>query len=754
MTEMNPENEDRVREVFELASTEPAEKWPEILRRECDSDSLRRRVQSLLDRYSRSADFLSTPAVAMFASSEAVAGPQIGEFRIQRQIGRGGMGVVYLAEDTVLRRTIALKVLPQHVNATDQAVDRFRREAQAIARLRHPGIVQIFRYGEERGVTYMAMEYVEGQTLRAALDSERQRVLPPSVKRRRSARPSTGPGLAEIVAVARRIADIADSLDHAHKLGIIHRDVKPSNILLSADGKARITDFGIAKVITEKTLTSDTEIAGSYPYMSPEQAKVIAADIDQRTDVFSLGVVLYECLTYKRPFDGETPQEIIRALDDCRPRAVDSLNNAVPRDLAVIVHKALEKLPTQRYQTAAHLAADLRCFLEGKPILARPPSLARRARHGISRNRFAVTLSALMVTTGLAAAVFLQVRHLQRERFAWLSVESPDAALDVSLQYQDPNTMQFGPPVALGQTPQMGVSGMPGCYRLVLDDRRRKSHVETSLLLARTGTAEAVHVVVDTEPFDRVADAARRNAMYVRMLPPEVVRAGMHRVEGGMYRVGRADLPDTPRRERTVMLEPFWIDECAVSNAQYRQFVVATNRKPPFLWSAVGSFEQIARRPVTNVSLADAQAYARWVGKRLPTIEEFEAATRGHEGRLFPWGDDPEKEPEGIEPDGKTLLMTQSNSSRDEINEYLRNTVDVDSPDPLQFGSPLRHHYNNVWQLSETVSVRGQGVCLVGRSWSQSPGFCTLSSRVQYPVDGNTLDVGFRCAVGEGEQHR
>lgn len=741
---MNP-SEERVREVFELVAAEPPGRWPEMLDRECETEALRARVQALLDRYAKSSGFLSTPAAKLFAGMDAFVGPQLAEFQIAKEIGRGGMGVVYLADDTVLRRTVALKVLPPHAHASVQAQDRFRREAQAIARLRHAGIVQIFRYGEERGYIFMAMELVEGQTLRAALDDE----VSSSQSRadlRSKRKPRRGPGPDKIVAVARRIADLAEALDHAHKLGVIHRDIKPSNILLPSEGNARITDFGIAKLVAEETLSSDAEIAGSYLYMSPEQARVLNEPIDPRSDVFSLGAVLYECLTYTRPFEGATPQDIFKALGECRPELVTKVNPAVSRDLAVICHKAIEKFPADRYQTMAHLAADLRCFLEGRPILARPPSLPRRVRHALSRHRIAVLAALLVAASGTAGGIYLQAQHLKLERFAWLSVDSPGMELDAFIQEQDQTTMLLGPPIKLGQTPLSRITVAPGVYRLLLEDGQRKRKAEMGLLLVQPGSGNLTHIVAATQPTSNIGNSTR--SLFVRMADAEALYRGMRRIEGGTYRLGvPTPKNEVFRTERMVRLEPFWIDVSAVSNAEYKAFAAETGHPLPS-HLAKDFPAEFNNRPVIAITLADAQAYARWRGKRLPTSYEWEAAARGKEGRLYPWGNDLSDAPPGLDPTVEALLLDRSPKAIDHLNEYFKHTVDVQSPDPLAGNTGLLHLYNNVWELTDTVSI-SDGVFARGRSWLDSPSLHSLGDLFLRPVDRGSYKVGFRCAVGD-----
>jgi len=222
----------------------------------------------------------------------------LGDYKIIREIGRGGMGVVYEAEQISMNRKVAVKVLSSHLRFSTDAVDKFRREAEAGGRQSHPGIVAIHGVGEEEGVHYIAQELVEGSyTLADKLeDLQRQGEQPSGYFRE----------------VAKLVSEVADALHHAHESGVIHRDVKPSNILITKDGKSKVTDFGLAKIEDALALSRTGDFAGTPYYMSPEQAMSRRMGIDKRTDIYSLGATLYEMLTLKRPFRGETSHEVLK----------------------------------------------------------------------------------------------------------------------------------------------------------------------------------------------------------------------------------------------------------------------------------------------------------------------------------------------------------------------------------------------------------------------------------------------------------
>jgi hypothetical protein len=302
----------------------------------------------------------------------------LGEFRIVREIVRGGMGVVYEAEQTSLRRRVALKVLRFGVVADEEAMKRFRREAETVARLHHTNIVPIFAVGCERGVHYYAMQLIAGRSLADVLD-ESQR--------------SGAPLKADDV--ARWGLQAAEALAHAHHRGVIHRDIKPSNLLVDVEGAVWLTDFGLAKRADEATLTLSGTLMGTPRYMSPEQAETLQRSIDHRTDIYSLGASLYELATGRPVFDSATPHGVVMQIlteEPARPRQV---RPELPRDLETIILTCLAKDPAQRYQTAQALADDLRAVLAGMPIQARRVPLVERLARSVRKWRKTIAITAI-----------------------------------------------------------------------------------------------------------------------------------------------------------------------------------------------------------------------------------------------------------------------------------------------------------------------------------------------------------------------
>src|SRR3954468_11041520 len=282
-----------------------------------------------------------------------------GRYTIERKLGSGGMADVYLAEDRELGRPVALKLLNERHANDDQFVERFRREAQSAAGLNHPNIVSIFDRGQAEGTYYIAMEYLDGRTLKELLVRNGPTPVPIAIDYARQ---------------------ILGALAFAHRNGIVHRDIKPHNIIVGRDGRLKVTDFGIARSGASQ-MTEAGSIVGTAQYLSPEQAR--GAPVDPRSDIYSLGVVLYEMLTGKVPFSGDTPVEIAMKHLSQIPEPPSKLREGIPHDLDAVVMRALAKDPEQRYATAEEMDADLARVARGVAVSREPADAMTQVLFGV-----------------------------------------------------------------------------------------------------------------------------------------------------------------------------------------------------------------------------------------------------------------------------------------------------------------------------------------------------------------------------------
>ncbi len=325
--------------------------------------------------------------------------PTLGKFQLLSVAGRGAFGTVYRARDLKLQRIVAVKLPRSGQLTSDEDEDRFVREARSVAQLQHPGIVPVYEVGRSETLPYIVSEFVEGITLADTLTARRF-------------------GFKES---AQLIAQVAAALQHAHAHGVVHRDLKPSNIILTVDGKPRVMDFGLAKrEVGEVTMTTEGQVLGTPAYMSPEQASGQAHHVDGRSDVYSLGSVLYELLTGELPFRGNQRMILHQVLHD-EPRLLRSLNDRIPRDLETICLKAMSKETNRRYQSAQAMLDDLERYLSGQPITARPVGRLERSWRWCRRNPLTACLSVgflLALVLGMAGSSYFALRAGERAQEA------------------------------------------------------------------------------------------------------------------------------------------------------------------------------------------------------------------------------------------------------------------------------------------------------------------------------------------------
>ena len=379
---------------------------------------------------------------------------RLGDFRIRREIGRGGMGVVYEAEQLSMGRTVALKVLPFVALVDDKPLQRFRNEVRAAATLQHPNIVSVYSVGEERGVHYYAMQLVRGQTLAEVigqlrkLRDEQQKLDGSSISQVISAATSASadsraepteafPPGSEVEqaridthtatsavtwpshnrhefyrSVAALGIQAARALQHAHEQGVVHRDIKPGNLMLDTEGQLWVTDFGLARIEADPGVTMTGDLIGTLRYMSPEQALGKRIVVDNRADVYSLAATLYELLTLRPVFLGQNRGELLQQIATRDPIPLRRIDRAAPRELETIVQTGLSKDPEERYPTAAELCADLQRFLDDEPILAKPPGIVQRCRKWARRRKAIVyTATATCAVSLLLGGMLLWQEH-------------------------------------------------------------------------------------------------------------------------------------------------------------------------------------------------------------------------------------------------------------------------------------------------------------------------------------------------------
>jgi serine/threonine-protein kinase len=420
----------------------------------------------------------SSPAGAS-AAIEAMRGgpapaPPTGDYEILGLLGRGGMGVVYKARQIGLNRIVALKMILAGSHASAEELLRFKIEAEAVADLQHPNIVQVYDFGQRDGRPFFSLEYLDGGSLQQQLDGTAKD-------------PSW---------CARLVETLARAMDFAHHRGIVHRDLKPANILMTADGVPKITDFGLAKRLHEDSGQTGTEaILGTPTYMAPEQAQGNKFKIGPPADVYALGAILYDVLTGRPPFKGATALDTLQMVQTAEPVPPSRWQAKLPRDLETICLKCLQKIPSQRYQTAAALADDLLAFLEGRPIQARPIGALERAWKWTARNpALAICCAAIVLGPTILAAI-ISVYTFQMQA---LNVELTNANTEVEKANQElgqKNEVLASTNSALEENKKQLANALGNLKVEHQNTMRAEEEANQAFLLAQGATAQLLRLV-------------------------------------------------------------------------------------------------------------------------------------------------------------------------------------------------------------------------------------------------------------------
>ena len=512
-----------------------------------------------------------------------------GKYHIIALLGSGGMGTVYKAKRLHIGDTVAVKVLHKELVGDFQAIERFRREARAAARLKHANAVAIYDSAVTgNGMVYMAMELVEGRSL-AELIRE-QGFLPPKY-------------------AANIFAKVCSALDEAHQQNIVHRDLKPDNILVNtvtSEPDVKVLDFGIAKIrdipAESGTLTQKGMLLGTPKYMSPEQC--MGEEIDGRADIYSLGVILYEMLTGVLPFDSSTPTAVIVQHVTQPPPPLREINSYIPANVETVVMHALQKRKEDRPQTAGALAQELLSAVNS----FRP---ARSGVTGMGNLAFDTRMDSISSTHANLAAVrndTPQGAQAELPPVTWHDVPAPEKR-------------------KTHRAALLALAGLAGVLFLLTAFWLIRSY--------RVASSEATNQGGSDTGGTRVQ--ANGTASPLPATPP-LPPAGMTYVSGGDFLMGRQNGVADEGPPHQVTVKPFFIDILEVTCQDYKKFLEATGHRPPQGWTGTSYPAGWARRPVIHVDWNDANAYAKWAGKRLPSEVEWEFAARGADGRLYPWG--------------------------------------------------------------------------------------------------------------------
>ncbi|MEW4487277.1 protein kinase [Thalassoglobus sp. JC818] len=586
------------------------------------------------------------------ANNRARVGEKIGAFELRECVGFGAFGSVWKAWDSELDRLVALKI-PRKGQLDENEIEKFLREARAVAQLNHPHVVKVHQSGIDRGIVYIASDLIDGVTIAEQLRDSKF----------------------DFRQSAELCSKIARALHHAHERGVIHRDLKPSNIMLDLSFEPHLMDFGLAKrEAGEITMTVEGQILGTPAYMPPEQASGEPNTVDRRSDVYSLGVVFYEMLTGERPFRGNERLLIYQVLNEF-PDPPRKKNRQIPKDLETICLKAIDKSPDRRYQTAEEFANDLQRFVDGVPIHARPVSSVERISRWVRRNVMQTIALVSIVAAIIAIAGFVIVanRDTTLRHRVKVTTDPPGARVRMipldHLARERPEQAV----ISSGVTPIV-MKVKPAFYRMqvVIDDYGFHDVYRTVPEFPEKDYARTLFKHLSWEVVDGTVELPPVEVPD-RSSPPE----GMTYIEGGVLEM--RDRPGLIRGIPPLILQifPLYMETQETTYRRYRE--VGFNR--PHTIQSAGLYPP-DDFPVASISWDEAIRFAEKAGRRLPTEEEYEFVATQAGDLETPWG-----------------------GARDDIDAWPFGPVGTPDYDRTSHDPPIQGLYSGVaeWTLSPFI---------------------------------------------------
>jgi serine/threonine protein kinase len=682
---------------------------------------------------------------------------KIGRYELLSQIGQGVTSVVYKAQDTKLGRFVALKMLKSIDNA-----DRFEREARISATLEHENISKIYDVGYENSIHYLTMNLVEGTPLNILMK-----------KRQFSCKDS-----------ALLCKTLLLALDYAHSKGVIHRDLKPANIIVNNGNNPIITDFGLAKDMRSLSQTASGELIGTPLYMSPEQITGTPNKIDIRSDIYSVGAILYELLTGNPPFSGDTFIELSTKILNGAPVRLTKLNPKVSLDLETICLKALTREKSKRYQSAKDFADDLERYLSGEAILAKPPAISLRMLDLIRRNKGKVV--AIGALTFVIIFSFAYSRIVTANR---VNSYIRDGQSLITKGKYELAIEKFDNALGISPHEKLAISGKALCYLhraqeacelqnyglaegllklakeldKTLQDRinlLEKEVIGLAKLKIMTNPQGAEVIIsgeekvlgktplynIDTKPgyytlsfrlggyldfsMPIFIERKEQKVISIKLFKEGEIKEGMVYVPAGEYFSGDPSISLVK-----TYLKPFFIDRFEVTCSQYKKFIDATGHRAPFGWRNRTIPKGKENHPVTSISFEDASAYAQWAGKRLPTAEEWEKSARGTDARIFPWGKNYDTSRLNC---GKTMGKQRTK----EIGSFPAGISPYGCYDMA----------GNVWEWTSGSPAGKEDFRIIcGGGWSNELRECTTYNQKSEKIKTRSASIGFRCVLDAQE---